>query len=748
MPRLPTELSTAFWYRVAVAHPRLAPLDYAEPYQAPDSPAEPDARALESGDWCLVPLGSRTVVGLVLSRHVQPPADLRPEQIRAIACRLPRLPPLGEATQQLYAFAATYYRKPLGAVILSALPPWLRRPATHQASRSGASPLERRMAKPARTSLGAIALEDVRTPNAQLSQADAQPHPTPQTPPLTDEQAQTLQTLSETIGPGKTPATFLLHGVTGSGKTRVYIEAMCTLWQRESSAQVLLIVPEIGLTPQLESRLAAAVPNKVMVSLHSEMPETQRAQAWLMAATGHAQLVLGTRLSVLTPLPGLRLIIVDEEHDSAFKQQEGLRYSARDLAVYRGHVVGATTILGSATPSLESLARCEEGAYRRLRMTRQATGAERAEIQLVDTLSDPAVDGLSQASRDALTMTLAEGDQALVYLNRRGWAPVLGCEACGWVHACPDCLTPMVLHRKKPSWRLICHHCARQAAMPPACPDCGASDIGPLGRGIQRLEQTLQTLFPQATILRLDRDAIGSAEMMRQALRSIAEGQPQIIIGTQMVAKGHDIARLRLVVVADTDQQLMHPDFRAQEWLLATLVQVSGRAGRHMSATARRNLSPTRYGPARVLVQTRYPNHPLFRALADGAVDRYTQQLLQERRSAGLPPYGYLAIVRLADPQQRRLQQWAERLWQNLAKWLKAQKSATGGQGTAWAEAQVYPPAPDYPERQSGRYRWHIVIEAPTRALRNALLNQTEALCDGSTPGPDYTIDVDPLSQH
>ena len=722
------------WYTVALATPRLSPLTYrAASEPGPEQQEQPTTHSgiLAPGDWCIAPLGKRALLGLVLSVSDTPPENLLPDRIRPLSPIRPQLPALSERTRSLYVFAATYYRRPLGAVLATAIPPYLQRPVGY-APKSRKPPNARAHEMPAKAGKSSDS-HDIAVIESPID-------------PLTDEQASALQAitaqLTETLR-NRASSPLLLHGVTGSGKTRVYIEAMHALWQTEPDAQVLLMVPEIGLTPQLEHRMRTAFPEKIQVSLHSGMPEKGRAVSWLMAAQGNAHLAIGTRLSVLTPLPRLRMVIVDEEHDAALKQQDGLRYSARDLAVYRARQENALVILGSATPSLESLARCDEGAYKRLVMSRQATGAQRPPVRLIDTLVTPATDGLTEPAREAIAQVLASGGQTLVFLNRRGWAPVLGCESCGWVQHCGACLTPMVLHRVSRRWRLICHHCGIQTPAPQACPDCGAQDVGPIGRGIQKLEDTLQRAFPTASILRLDRDAIRSVTDMQAAMQAISQGRVQIIVGTQMMAKGHDLPGLRLVVVADADQQLLHPDFRAPEWLLATLTQVAGRAGRHTSLPdALGTISP----PAEVLIQTRYPQHPLFRALVENTTEAFVRRLLEERRAAGLPPYGHMAIVRLADRDQDRLRAWAADLHRRLYAWLRDQRRQPNAD-PQWSEAQVYPPAPDYPERRAGRVRWHLVVEGPTRKTRAQIVGQVEAFYASVRTTVDLVIEIDPLTQ-
>ncbi|MFZ9733707.1 MAG: replication restart helicase PriA [Burkholderiaceae bacterium] len=730
LPSLPRPQAPR-WYTVALATPRLSPLTYGAdngptPAQEEQPQASPSA-TLAPGDWCIAPLGKRALLGLILSVSDTPPENLSPDQIRPVSPIRPQLPALSERTRSFYAFTATYYRRPLGAVLATAIPPYLQRPV-------GYAPKSPKPRYPPATDLPSGA-EPYRGPRPRLVIA-----------PLTEEQAAALEAITAQLTQALTnrpSSPLLLHGVTGSGKTRVYVEAMRALWQSDPDAQVLLMVPEIGLTPQLENRMREAFPEKTQVSLHSGMPEKGRAISWLMAAQGIAHLAIGTRLSVLTPLPRLRLVIVDEEHDAALKQQDGLRYSARDLAVYRARQENALVILGSATPSLESLARCDDGAYQRLVLTRQATGAQRPPIRLIDTLVTPATDGLTEPARVAIAQVLASGGQALVFLNRRGWAPVLGCESCGWVQHCGACLTPMVLHRVSRRWRLICHHCGIQTPAPQACPDCGAQDVGPIGRGIQKLEDTLQRAFPTASILRLDRDAIRSVKDMQAAMRAISEGRVQIIVGTQMMAKGHDLPGLRLVVVADADQQLLHPDFRAPEWLLATLTQVAGRAGRHTTAS---DAQGTQSPPAEVLIQTRYPQHPLFRALVDNTTEGFVRRLLEERRAAGLPPFGHMAIVRLADRDEDRLRSWAVDLHRRLYAWLRDQRQQPNVD-PQWADAQVYPPAPDYPERRAGRARWHLVVEGPTRKTRAQIVSQVEEFYASLRTTVDLVIEIDPLSQ-
>jgi len=665
--------------------------------------------AIEVGDWVLVPVGPRVLLGLVLGPEA-PPQGVALREILMVCVHLPRL---GAADLAFYQFVASYYRRGLGPVVATAVPTWLRQPAVHQPSKRKAGPgpsrLERllgRLSRPA---------SDQHQP-VDPAKADA--------PVLTAEQQAAIRLFETTDQP------VLLEGVTGSGKTQVYIEAMRTQLARSTVGQVLFLVPEIGLTPALLARLERAFPGLAMVALHSGLADQARAQAWLQAALGRVRIVVGTRTAVLCPMPHLELIIVDEEHDTSYKQQEGIRYSARDLAVWLANQRRLRLVLGSATPSLESRAQAARGRYRIAQMHQRATGAQRAQVRLIDTISEPAQEGLTPTAWRALEQTFAQGRQALVYVNRRGWAPVLACSACGWQQTCQACGVPAVLHKHEGRWRAICHHCGLVTAIPRACPDCGAPELEPQGRGSQRLEQALSDRFPEARLLRLDRDAIGSSRHLGEALDLVARGEVDLVVGTQMVAKGHDFPALSLVVVVDADQQLYNPDFRAPEWLFANLLQVSGRAGRH-----------AQHGdPGQVLIQTRYPTHPILKALVAGDAQTLSsvwQGLLSERAAAGLPPYGHLAAVRFSHREERLAEERGRELTQHLRQWL-------AGQGELKDQAVVYAPVPRYPARQANRSRWQVFLESSNRRLLHALLAQAEAWA-AQNRGLDAQVEVDPL---
>ncbi len=678
---------------------------------------------LAHGTWVSVPLGRRTVLGMVVAEPIpgspellplSGDSDLDPSKIRSIFGPVPGLPIADREWITLSAFAARYYRRSFGTVAVGLIPKWLRDLKNYAAKNpSGATNFDRLWKSLQTDAAKDKALSRAGDPSqANRSTLD-------DAPALNTDQAQALGALSN-------PGVHVLHGVTGSGKTRVYTEAARKALNQDPSAQVLMMVPEIGLTPQLVDRFRQALPGISIAVLHSEVSERERAKLWLSAATNQARLVIGTRLAVMTPMPGLRLIMIDEEHDHSYTQQNGLRYYARDLAGWRAQQIGATLVLGSATPSIETWAQIDRGRYQRLSLPHRATGEPAAPIRLIDTLKDPATDGLSTESRAAISSVLAQGGQVLVFLNRRGYAPVLGCASCGWSSLCRDCGVSTVLHKLGPlknaaphagknaaakgatksEWRLQCHHCGLTSAVPRQCPDCGDPDLQPLGRGVQRLEQTLQSAFPNARILRVDRDSVRQAKALEQALDTIARGEVDIVVGTQMLAKGHDFARMRLVVVADADAQLLNPDFRAPERLFATLIQVAGRAGRHESAG----------DPAQVLIQTRYPQHRLYRFLLSQDVAGFARMEMEDRQAAGLPPFTHMAAVRAAYRDEGKTRELLRSLRDQLQQFA---------QENAWP-VTVYGPVARYPEVQAGKWRGQILLESASRSALHSLLVNAE----------------------
>ena len=593
--------------------------------------AIPPTMALSRGDWIVVPWGKNRRVGLVSG--LSDFTSLDSARIREAESILDDLPSPGPRWLDLIHFAATYYHAEEADLALSAIPRLLRTPPTPRTR----SPQKR--------------LADFHPIEVPVATSLSIGGTSPTKRLLSREQQAAVDALVQAADATRTaeapadPRPWLLQGVTGSGKTEVYLHWIETLLQRDPNAQVLVLVPEIGLTPSLHRQLRTRLARYPVALLHSGMSDSERATHWLAAATGRARIVLGTRLAALTPIPSLAAIVIDEEHDSSFKQQEGVRYSARDLAVARAAREGIQILLGSATPSLESWRNARQGRYRLLRLSTRATGTRQPNVVTASLREGRKQHGLTDAAIGALHAALARGDQALLFLNRRGYSPVLTCNACGWLSACNQCDAYRVLHRTSASgadrsarrvsasYRLICHHCATEQAAPMVCPECGNQDLSPIGRGTQRLEEGLAELFPQARVGRLDRDVASRKGATEAFLQSVSDGDLDLLIGTQMLAKGHDFERLTLVVVVDADAGLFAADFRAPERLFATLMQVSGRAGRH------------RPDNATTLVQTRFPEHPLFAALKRQDYDGFADSQLDERIANGLPPASHQALL-------------------------------------------------------------------------------------------------------
>ncbi|MES2741278.1 MAG: primosomal protein N' [Pseudomonadota bacterium] len=587
--------------KIALDTPLMAVFDYLLPDDVVCPP--------HIGQLALVPFGPREVMGLIVG--LADSSEVAPAKLkRALAIRS-QLAPLSEAWLALAGFAADYYQRPLGEVALPGLPKNLRLRSTVA--------LERALKKLAK----------------QGSAHDASPCAMPRLNPAQQEAA-------DAIGSARGFCPTLLYGVTGSGKTEVYLQACAQVLAREADAQILILVPEINLTPQLEGNIRARFPDVMLATLHSSLNEGERTLHWLAAHQGQARIVLGTRLAILASLPQLKMIVIDEEHDPSYKQQEGLRYSARDLAVWRAWQLGIPIVLGSATPSLESWHHAQSGRYRKLELRERAVkDAVLPRVKLLDMERDKPKDGLTSHLIAALTLRMERGEQSLLFLNRRGYAPVICCEACGWISNCTRCTSFMVLH--KPEHRLRCHHCSLELRIPRHCPTCGNVDLQPLGRGTQRIEEGLQQLFPAARILRIDADSTRLKGSAQAAFDTVHRGEVDILIGTQMVAKGHDFKKLSLVGILNPDTALFSQDYRASERLFAQLMQVAGRAGR---AARAENGSVSE-----VLIQTRYPQHPLYAAVVAHDYDHFAGALLAERAQAALPPYLFQALLRAEAPE-------------------------------------------------------------------------------------------------
>ncbi|HEX6833100.1 MAG TPA: primosomal protein N', partial [Rudaea sp.] len=530
-------------------------------------------------------------------------------------------------------------------------------------------------------------------------------------PPLTREQHAAVTALSAHLGRFQP---VLLEGITGSGKTEVYLSLIEQAIAR--GGQALVLVPEIGLTPQTLRRFRERLPGRVE-ALHSGLGDGERARAWLAAARGEADVVIGTRSAVFAPLPRAALIVIDEEHDASYKQHEGFRYSARDLALVRGRALAVPVVLGSATPSLETLANVEAGRYERLRLGARPGAARLPAFHCVDLRGKPLDYGLAQPVIAAIRACLARGEQALVFRNRRGYAPVLLCHACGWHADCARCDKPLTWHRG--AARLRCHHCGSEQNVPAACPNCGHPALASIGLGTERLEENLSQLFPQTRIVRVDRETTQRKNALEDLFAQLQPDQPGILVGTQMLAKGHDLPNLTLVAIVDVDAGLYSVDFRASERLSQLVVQVAGRAGRALK-------------PGEVWLQTHHPDHPLLRHLLQHGYDTAARDLLAERREARLPPYAHLALLRAAAKTQTLVDEFL----------LKATQLAHAPDGVG-----VLGPLPAPMPRRAGLYRAQILLSAEQRAPLQAFLPEWLARLRALREARNvrWSIDVDPI---
>lgn len=676
--------------RVAVDAPQHSglsgPLDYTS-----EQPLTP-------GALVRVPLGRRELLGIVWPGESAPEPGLA---LKPVAAVYDALPPLGADWCRLLDFAAGYYQRSVGELASAVLPPQLRELSPEQ--------LAARLRKLARKPATVTAAE-------------------PQRPELAPEQAAAVARIQAQLdGPAGKP--MLLFGVTGSGKTEVYLRAAEAALA--AGRQVLVLVPEINLTPQLEARFterfAALLPEPLaIVSLHSALTPAQRLQNWLAAHLGRARLVLGTRLAVFASLPDLGLIVVDEEHDPSYKQQDGARYSARDLAVWRAHDLKIPVVLGSATPSLESWQHAESGRYERLRLAARIGGGALPRVKLFDMKALPPSPGVTTALTAPLLAALKErlerGEQSLVFLNRRGYAPVLHCGECQWKSDCPHCSAWRVFHKRDRTLR--CHHCGFTERVPQACPNCGNPDIAPIGRGTERLEEQLAEALPGARVLRIDADSTRRKGELEAQLKAVHDGEVDILVGTQMITKGHDFRRIRFVAAVNPDGALFSSDFRAPERLFALLMQAGGRAGRDATSDS----------PAEMWVQTWHREHALYQALARHDYERFARDQLAERRSASLPPFSHLALLR------------AE------ARTAEAAKAFLDAAAGLLEDAQVlvYPPVPHAVARVADVERMQMLVEATQRGRLQAFLREWVpaliALKREHKTVLRWAVDVDPLA--
>jgi primosomal protein N' (replication factor Y) len=630
------------------------------------------------GSLVVVPFGRTAKVGVVTGGATR--SDVPADRLREIAKVIEDVAPLGERDFELLEFCAAYYQRPLGEVIQASLPPRLR-----QAKRRA-----------------------IKAPAAVPSAPGPFASPVTATPAQEDAIAR----IRAGFG-GFHPV--LLSGITGSGKTEVYLRLIAEVLAQ--GRQALYLVPEIGLTPQLESRVRERFPGVAIVAAHSHLGEGERAAAWLAAQSGRARIVLGTRLAALSPMPELGLIVVDEEHDPSYKQHEGLRYSARDVAVRRAQMAAIPVVLGSATASLETWANAKQGRYLLLELKERALAvAKLPVVRTVDTRADMPVDGLTDALLRALRARLAKGEQSLVFLNRRGFSPVLFCRSCAWHSSCSRCSANLVLHLK--AGELRCHHCGHRERVPARCPGCGSADLAPVGHGTQRIEEVLRAALPEARIARVDRDSTSRKGSFAEVLGQMREEKIDILVGTQMLAKGHDYPRLTLVGVVDSDCALYSVDFRASERLFSLLTQVAGRAGRAEE-------------PGEVLIQTDFPTHPLYAAVAAHDYAAFADAALEERRLAQFPPYAHIALLRAESKHPGE-----------AAAFLRVAARLAHGIG---GKVEVFDPVPAPLERKAGFERAQLLVRAATRAALQPFLRRWKAALDERAERRvRWSLDVDP----
>ena len=702
-----------------------------------------DATGDDVGRLVVVPFGRGRRVGVITG--MADTTDVAPGRLRAVQRIVRTRPPLPPDTLALCRFCSGYYHHPLGEVLLGALPTALRRadaaqlapPVVFRLTAAGhavrldtlpASATARRALLERFHAAGVLADAHVRGPSARralrallaagwvdasgelraATAARAADAPVAPKPALNPGQAAAVAAITAALGRFQT---FLLQGITGSGKTEVYLRVIEAVLER--GAQALLLVPEINLTPQLEARLAARFGADLLVTLHSGLADGERLARWERAASGRAGIVAGTRLSIFTPLPRLAAVIVDEEHDASYKQHEGLRYHARDLAVFLGRQRGVPVVLGSATPSLESFRQAEAGRYRRLILDARASG-QPPQVRILDVHGVVLDDGLSAALLQALRDNLARGEQSLVFLNRRGYAPTLLCPSCGWVAPCHRCSARLTLHA--PGRRLRCHHCGHDERVPVACPSCGSQELRALGEGTQRVEQVLAARLPGARVVRIDRDVTRRRGAFRDLRERIEANEVDVLVGTQMLAKGHDFPNLTLVGVLGADLGLLAADFRAEERLFALLLQVAGRAGRGER-------------PGQVLVQTAFPGHPLFAALAAQDYDGFARGQLAARAASGFPPFLHQALLRAEAVEERAV-------FDFLAEAARCAQPLPGG-------VQLYDPVPASRARIAGRWRGQLLLQSPVRGPLHRLLESWLPQLEDARVR--WSLDVDPL---
>lgn len=662
--------------KVIVDTPLWEPLDYL------NVPAE----NLKVGERCLVPVGRRTCVGIVVG--FSQTSSFPQERLKNIIGRIDGLSPLSANWLRFTKFASKYYLSPWGETAVPSLPKFFRRPPGQRHDSS---------------------LNRLRKTNFVLRGPDQE------LPVLNEEQKYVLDNFVQNKF-----GVSLLYGITGSGKTEVYLRLIQKVFDKDPEAQILLMVPEINLTPQLVERVAKRFPNHAVGSWNSKMSEGEKAATWLAAHEGRLNILVGTRLSVFASLPKLSMILIDEEHDSSYKALEGVRYSSRDLAIKRAQIENIPILLGSATPSFESFQRALNGDYQLFKMTKRAVqDAHLPELELID-ISKDRVKGAALCAqvRDEITKTLERKEQVLIFLNRRGYAPVVTCNSCGWVSTCPHCSTFAVYH--KTTGNLTCHYCGWTTPLPRHCPKCGSVEIVPLGRGTQRVEEEIKELWPEANVMRLDQDSTRRKGSAQEVLEKVYQGKVDILLGTQIVAKGHDFKKVSLVVILNSDPVLLSPDFRARERLFSVLMQVSGRAGRGEI-------------PGKVLLQTQYTQDPLFHHLSRQNYSDFATEELNSREKTRLPPFTAQALV-IAEGKKIN----------EVLKYLDEVKQAA--LSLQYPGVHIYSPIPQSIMRIQDIERGQLLLEADSKKVMQEFLAVFAPILFEKMNRFNVYIDVDPLN--
>ncbi len=733
--------------RLAIATPLRRLFDYLAPPDADQT----ELATLQAGSRILVPFGKREVIAILVETATN--SDVPEDKLRPALRILDSQPLLSRGVLALCRWAAEYYHHPTGEVLAAGLPTRLRqneKVATRtdhwQLSLEGKGLPTGALSRAPKQAALLHALQQ-QSPQAWSDLADAghsgdarralqrkglieatdapavaRPAQWQQGPPLSEQQREAVKALSGTIDSGDDaiPQGFqvsLLHGVTGSGKTEVYLRQIAhTL---STGRQVLVLVPEIGLTPQLAERLAQRFDAEIAL-LHSGLAEGSRATAWTNASSGRAHIVVGTRSAVFTSLARPGLIIVDEEHDASLKQQDGFRYNARDLAVKRGQLEDIPVILGSATPSLETLHNALQGRYQHLILSERIGEAVLPQVEVLDVRSAHLQGGMSDALLQAVAQQLDANNQVLLFLNRRGYAPTLQCHDCGFIANCRHCDARLTLHRARGELR--CHHCEWRLPVPRQCPQCASRQLNPKGVGTEQAESVLGQRFPAYPVYRVDRDSMQRKDAMATLSDTVNRGNPCILLGTQMLTKGHHFPAVTLVGLLDTDNALFSADFRGPERMGQLITQVAGRAGR-----AQR--------PGRVMLQTHYPDHPLLTTLLTGGYDNFAERLLAERQSLGLPPYGHLLVARADAQDLNAAEQFLAALRQGCC--LDGLPAGT----------QLIGPLPSPMQRRKGRYRAQLLAVATSRSVLQAIARQLVQLGEQSPTARrlSWSVDIDAL---